>query len=111
MFLFPNAQALYQHLPGNFRISAHLTTQSYWRLRIGIGHPRDARPDGAKAPSERPDVANFVLKAPRREEQALIDASLNRAMQVMQAVVKDDFEHAMRCLHKSCLTLFRIIKR
>ena len=43
-------------------ITAHLGTQDYWRLRIGIGHPGD-----------RNEVVNFVLKPPRREEAALID--------------------------------------
>ena len=44
-------------------ITAHLGTQDYWRLRIGIGHPGD-----------RNEVVNYVLKPPRREEQADIDA-------------------------------------
>ena len=38
-------------------ITAHLGTQDYWRLRIGIGHPGD-----------RNEVVNYVLKPPRREE-------------------------------------------
>lgn len=81
-------------------ISAHLSTQQYWRLRLGIGHPRDALPENAKAAGARPDVANFVLKAPRKEEQAVIDAALERAMNVMPAVVKGELERAMMQLHK-----------
>lgn len=49
--------------------SAHLNTNDYWRLRIGIGHPGD-----------RNEVVNFVLKPPRREEQALIDEAIDRAL-------------------------------
>lgn len=49
--------------------SAHLGTNDYWRLRIGIGHPGD-----------RNEVANFVLKPPRREEQEEIDAAIDRAL-------------------------------
>lgn len=49
--------------------SAHLSTNDYWRLRIGIGHPGD-----------RNEVVNFVLKPPRREEQALIDEAIDRAL-------------------------------
>ncbi len=49
--------------------SAHLSTNDYWRLRIGIGHP-----------GERNEVVNFVLKPPRREEQALIDEAIDRAL-------------------------------
>ncbi|MBQ5460128.1 MAG: aminoacyl-tRNA hydrolase, partial [Rhodocyclaceae bacterium] len=37
--------------------TAHLSTQDYWRLRIGIGHPGD-----------RSQVIHYVLKAPAREE-------------------------------------------
>jgi PTH1 family peptidyl-tRNA hydrolase len=36
-------------------ITAHLGTQDYWRLRIGIGHPGD-----------RNEVVNYVLKPPRK---------------------------------------------
>jgi len=81
-------------------ISAHLSTQQYWRLRIGIGHPRDALGESAKAAGTRPDVANFVLKPPRREEQELIDTALQRAMSVMPTVIKGELERAMMQLHK-----------
>jgi PTH1 family peptidyl-tRNA hydrolase len=80
-------------------ISAHLSSQQYWRLRIGIGHPRDLLPEQAKA-GARPDVANFVLKPPRREEQEAIDIALERATAVMSYVVKGELERAMMLLHR-----------
>ncbi|MDX5364563.1 MAG: aminoacyl-tRNA hydrolase [Pseudazoarcus pumilus] len=49
--------------------SAHLGTNDYWRLRIGIGHPGD-----------RNEVVNFVLKPPRREEREEIDTAMDRAL-------------------------------
>jgi PTH1 family peptidyl-tRNA hydrolase len=49
--------------------SAHLGTNDYWRLRIGIGHPGD-----------RNEVVSYVLKPTRREEQALIDDAITRAL-------------------------------
>ncbi len=49
--------------------SAHLGTHDYWRLRIGVGHPGD-----------RNEVVGHVLKPARREEQALIDEALDRAL-------------------------------
>jgi PTH1 family peptidyl-tRNA hydrolase len=49
--------------------SAHLGTNDYWRLRIGIGHPGD-----------RNEVVNYVLKPARREEQELIDDAITRAL-------------------------------
>jgi PTH1 family peptidyl-tRNA hydrolase len=41
-------------------ITAHLGTQDYWRLRIGIGHPGD-----------RNEVVDYVLKPPRKEERGV----------------------------------------
>jgi len=75
-------------------ISAHLTTPLYWRLRIGIGHPRDLLPEGAK-----PDVVNFVLKPPRREEQNLIDVAMERALAVLPMMLKGEMERATMQLH------------
>jgi PTH1 family peptidyl-tRNA hydrolase len=81
-------------------ISAHLSTQNYWRLRIGIGHPRDLIPEGARA-GAKPDVANFVLKPPRREEQDVIDASIERALAIMPTFVKGETERAVMLLHRN----------
>ena len=81
-------------------ISAHLSSQQYWRLRIGIGHPRDLIPEGARA-GAKPDVANFVLKPPRREEQDVIDASIERALAVMPFAINDEMERAMMNLHRN----------
>ena len=50
-------------------IHAQLGSPDYWRLRIGIGHP-----------GERSEVVNFVLKPARREEQALIDEAIDKAL-------------------------------
>src|SRR5512141_2766399 len=52
-------------------ITAHLGTQDYWRLRIGIGHPGD-----------RNEVVDYVLQRPPKEEGAAIDAALERALPV-----------------------------
>lgn len=64
-------------------ITGHLGTQDYWRLRIGIGHPGD-----------RNEVANFVLKPPRREEQAGIDAAIERALILWPLIEKGDWNAA-----------------
>ncbi|MGI4812516.1 MAG: aminoacyl-tRNA hydrolase [Janthinobacterium lividum] len=82
-------------------ISAHLSTQDYWRLRLGIGHPRDraaAASDGA--PSNRTfDVANFVLKPPSGAEQKAIDGALERSVDVVKMMVSGEMERAMMTLH------------
>ena len=64
-------------------ITTHLGTQDYWRLRIGIGHPGD-----------RNEVVNYVLKPPRAEEQADIDAAILRALDLMPLIEKGEWNAA-----------------
>jgi PTH1 family peptidyl-tRNA hydrolase len=78
-------------------ISAHLSTPDYWRLRIGVGHPRDA---GGGA-SQREDVVNFVLKPPRREEQQAIDEAIGRSLAPLSLLARGEAEKAMMQLHSS----------
>jgi len=69
-------------------IIAHLGTRDFWRLRIGIGHP-----------GERSDVSDYVLNAPRREEQASINEAMQRAQEVSSLMLEGQFEAAMLKLH------------
>jgi PTH1 family peptidyl-tRNA hydrolase len=64
-------------------ITAHLGTQDYWRLRVGIGHPGD-----------RNEVVNYVLKPPRQEERAAIDATLDRVLLAWPWLAQADFNAA-----------------
>lgn len=73
-------------------IAANLGTQDFWRLRLGIGHPRD------NAASER-EVIDYVLHAPRVEEQDEIDSALTRALAVWPQIIADETEAAMLKLH------------
>lgn len=73
-------------------IAASLGTQQFWRLRLGIGHPRDA------AASEQ-EVIDFVLHAPRAEEQKAIDQAMDRALAVWPEMVAGEMEAAMLKLH------------
>ena len=73
-------------------IAANLGTQDFWRLRLGIGHPRD------NASSER-EVIDYVLHAPRLEEQDEIDKTLTRALELWPMIVADQMEAAMLKLH------------
>jgi PTH1 family peptidyl-tRNA hydrolase len=70
---------------------ARLTTADFWRMRIGIGHPRELQLDQ--------DVADFVLHPPRRDEQALIDEALSRGETVIELLAEGRFEAAMLRLH------------
>jgi PTH1 family peptidyl-tRNA hydrolase len=71
-------------------IIAHLGTRDFWRLRLGIGHPGD-----------RAEVANFVLNAPRREEEELIRQAMQRAQDVAQLITEGKLEAAMLKLHSN----------
>lgn len=73
-------------------IAASIGTQDFWRLRIGIGHPRDT------AASER-EVVDYVLHAPRAEEQSEIDKAMTRALDVWPQFIADEMEAAMLKLH------------
>ena len=77
-------------------ISAHLSTNDYWRLRIGIGHPRDSQ-DGAK----NLDVADYVLKKPRLEEQIDIDRAISCFLKVMPKISTGDINNATMELHSN----------
>jgi len=71
-------------------IHAHLGSNDYWRLRIGIGHP-----------GERGEVSNYVLNAARKEEQTLIDEAMRRALDVSPLIVEGKLEAAMLKLHSA----------
>lgn len=66
-------------------IVAHLGTQDFWRLRLGIGHP-----------GERNEVINYVLKPPRREERDLIEETIERALKDWPALARGDYNAAMQ---------------
>ena len=79
-------------------ISAALGTQDYWRLRIGIGHPRTL--------NLQQQVADFVLHRPRKEEQALINETIDQSLAIIPMLCEGKFEAAMMQLHtnKQCKT-------
>ncbi len=69
-------------------IIAQLGTPEFWRLRLGIGHP-----------GNRDAVVNFVLNAPQRGEQALIDAAVDASLAALPQLLSGDFPAAMIKLH------------
>ena len=72
-------------------ITAALGTQDYWRLRIGIGHPRSLNLNQG--------VADFVLHRPRKEEQPLIDEAIAFSLDIIPLMVEGNFNEAMLRLH------------
>ncbi|MEK7835682.1 MAG: aminoacyl-tRNA hydrolase [Pseudomonadota bacterium] len=73
-------------------IAGRLGSNDFWRLRIGIGHPRDA------AASEQ-EVVAYVLSPPRSEEQPLIDDAIARGLEVWPLLAAGDAQAAMLRLH------------
>ena len=75
-------------------IQAHLGTADYWRLRLGIGHPRDIAGDGRVM-----DVADYVLRRPLLTEQKLLESSIANGLQILPLFLKGDSQTAMLELH------------
>jgi len=73
-------------------IALHLGGPGFWRLRIGIGHPRDS------AIPQQP-VADYVLQPPRAPELAAIEDALARALDTWPAIAAGETERAMTALH------------
>lgn len=73
-------------------IRGTLGTADFWRLRLGIGHPRD---------SEFPQqpVVDYVLRPPRREELAAIGDAIERGLAIWPQLAAGDYERAMTLLH------------
>lgn len=72
-------------------ITAALGTQDYWRLRIGIGHPRAA--------GLQTSVADYVLHRPRKEEQQLIDEAIEKSIRILPLLCEGKFDLATMQLH------------
>lgn len=75
-------------------IQAHLGTADYWRLRLGIGHPRDIAGDARVM-----DVADYVLRRPLQSEQKLIEASIKNGLEILPLFLKGATQTAMLELH------------
>jgi PTH1 family peptidyl-tRNA hydrolase len=73
-------------------IAKSIGTPDFWRLRIGIGHPRTL--------NLNTEVVNFVLDRPRQEERKQIDDAMARALAVLSDLLSGQFERATMALHK-----------
>lgn len=69
-------------------ISSLGNNKNFGRLRIGIGHPGNAK-----------QVSNYVLKRAPAAEQQLIEDSINASLAFVPDLMKGDWEKAMRELH------------
>lgn len=74
-------------------IQAVLGSPDFWRLRIGIGHPRSL--------GLAQQGADFVLHPPRREDQDAIDGVITRARVAINSMLVGDFTCAARQLQEA----------
>lgn len=72
-------------------IQSVFSSPDFWRLRIGIGHPRNL--------GLAQQVAAFVLAPPRRDEVLEIEKAIARCQVAVPAMLRGEFDLAMRQLH------------
>ena len=74
-------------------IQSKLSTPDFWRLRLGVGHPRTL--------GLQQEVVDFVLHPPSREDEAVIDQAMTRALDIVPSLLDGQFERAMMKLHST----------
>lgn len=67
---------------------AALGSKNFARLRIGIGHPGDAR-----------QVSGYVLKKASTDDQRAIEDAIDQALDVLPLLIDGEMEKAMHRLH------------
>ena len=67
---------------------AQLGSKDFLRVRLGIGHPGDAR-----------KVINYVLRKPSISDRTAIDNAIQETLAVMPQVLEGNIEKAMHALH------------
>lgn len=72
-------------------IQSALSSPNFWRLRIGIGHPRTL--------GLNQQVVGFVLQPPRRDELTQIEDGIRRSLQVIPNLLRGDYDKAIQQLH------------
>ena len=69
-------------------IIQQFNSSSFYRLRIGIGHP-----------GHRDDVSDYVLSTPSREDKTKIVASLEEAVMIVPELLSGHIQKAFHVLH------------
>ncbi|WP_166251728.1 aminoacyl-tRNA hydrolase [Marinobacter salicampi] len=67
---------------------AHLGSNNFYRLRLGIGHPGDSR-----------QVTNYVLGRLGKQETADLEDVINQAIRVLPDAAEGQMARAMNALH------------
>lgn len=74
-------------------IASVLGSPNFWRLRLGIGHPRTL--------GLAQQVVDFVLHPPRRDELQEIEKVIDRCRAVFPALLRGEFAQATSQLHEA----------
>ncbi|MCD9473062.1 hypothetical protein CJF26_21455 [Photobacterium phosphoreum] len=72
-------------------ITNAFSSPNFWRLRLGIGHPRTL--------GLAQQVAAFVLNPPRRDELKQIEHVIDRSRAILSALLDGKFDQAINQLH------------
>jgi len=72
-------------------IQARLGSPDFWRLRLGIGHPRTLQLDQ--------EVVDFVLHRPSREHRSAIEDAIGHALDCLPDAVAGNLDAAVMKLH------------
>ena len=67
---------------------AHLGSNEFARVRLGIGHPGDSR-----------EVLDHVLRRPSRAEQALIEQAILDTLRELPRILAGQWQRAVQALH------------
>lgn len=73
-------------------IQARLGSADFWRLRLGIGHPRTL--------NLAQQVVDFVLHPPRKDELPAIEQAIERSLQTWPLIAAGNYPAAQQQLHK-----------
>jgi PTH1 family peptidyl-tRNA hydrolase len=66
----------------------HLHTKQFYRLRIGVGRPKNSQ-----------EVIDYVLSKPSKAEKQEITTALEQAQGVLPLLVNGELQKAMQMLH------------
>ena len=69
-------------------IISHLNTKQFYRLRIGVGRPRQGQ-----------DTADYVLDRPSKSDRKLIDQAISQSTEILPLLLTGEFSKAMQVLH------------
>ena len=72
-------------------IQARIASPDYWRVKIGIGHPRTL--------NLTQEVADFVLHPPRRDDREAIEANIVKFVDILPHLLEGNCEEALRLFH------------